>query len=55
MWAFNPTREGNTVVLALRTAQHPAEELLQARAAHIQARWRLPAPQWLRHFKPIAA
>ena len=55
MWAFNPTREGNTVVLALRTAQHPAEELLQARAAHIQVRWRLPAPQWLRHFKPIAA
>ena len=43
VWAFKPTREGNTVVLALCTAQHPTEELLQARAAEIQKRWRLPA------------
>ena len=55
MWAFNPTREGNTVVLAQREASRPAEDSLQARAAQIQARWRLPAPQWLRHVKPIAA
>ena len=55
MWAFNPTREGNTVVLALRTAQHPSEELLQARAAEIQKRWRLPAPQWLRLLRPTAS
>ena len=55
MWAFNPTREGNTVVLAQREASRPAEDSLKARAAQIQARWRLPAPQWLRHFKPIAA
>ena len=55
LWAFHPTREGNTVVLALRTAQHPAEDLLQARAAEIQKRWRLPAPQWLRQFRAIAS
>lgn len=55
MWAFNPTREGNTVVLAQREASRPAQDSLQARAAQIQARWRLPAPQWLRHVKPIAA
>ena len=55
MWAFNPTREGNTVVLAQREVSRPAEDSLQARAAQIQARWRLPAPQWLRHVKPIAA
>ena len=55
MWAFHPTREGNTVVLAQREASRPAQDSLQARAAHIQARWRLPALQWLRHVKPIAA
>jgi spermidine synthase len=55
IWAFNPTREGNTVVLAQREPSRPAEETLQARTAQIQAHWRLPAPQWLRHFKPIAA
>jgi spermidine synthase len=55
LWAFKPTREGNTVVLALCTAQHPTEELLQARAAEIQKRWRLPAPQWLRLLQPTAS
>ena len=39
LWVFKPTKEGNTVVLALRTAQHPTDELLQARAAEIQKRW----------------
>lgn len=55
VWAFKPTREGNTVVLALCTAQHPTEEFLQARAAEIQKRWRLPAPQWLRLLRPTAS
>ena len=55
LWAFSPTREGNTVVLAQREASRPAQDSLQARAAQIQARWRLPAPQWLRQFKPVAA
>ncbi len=54
IWAFKPTREGNTVVLALRTPQIPAEDVLQVRAAEIQKRWRLPAPQWLRLLKPVA-
>jgi len=54
LWAFHPTREGNTVVLAQREAWRPSEDTLQARAMQIQTRWRLPAPQWLRHFKPIA-
>jgi len=55
VWAFKPTREGNTVVLALRNPQHPSDEVLQARATEIQRRWRLPAPQWLRMFKPVLA
>jgi len=55
LWAFKPTREGNTVVLAQRTPQHPTDEVLQARATEIHKRWRLPAPQWLRMFRPVAA
>lgn len=54
IWAFKPTREGNTVVLAQRTVQRPARAVLAERAEIIQTRWGLPAPKWLRGFKPIA-
>ena len=54
LWAFKPTREGNTVVLAQRTPTRPKRAELQARAEAIQARWGLPAPKWLRVFKPVA-
>lgn len=53
VWAFKPTREGNTVVLALRTPQHPTRAALAARAETIQTRWGLPAAKWLRVFKPV--
>lgn len=54
LWAFRPTREGNTVVLAQRTPSRPKRAELQARAEALQARWELPAPKWLRVFKPVA-
>ena len=54
VWAFKPTREGNTVVLALRTPQQPTRMQLLARAEAIQARWVLPAVKWLKLFKPVA-
>ncbi len=54
LWAFKPTREGNTVVLAQRTPTHPKRAELQARAEAIQARWDLPAAKWMRVFKPVA-
>jgi spermidine synthase len=53
VWAFKPTREGNTIVLAQRTPQRPTRAQLVARADDIQARWGLPAPKWLRVFKPV--
>ena len=53
VWAFRPTREGNTVVLALRTPVRPVRGELLARAEEIRARWKLPAPKWLRVFKPV--
>lgn len=53
-WAFKPTREGNTIVLALREPVHPTRAQLAARADDIETRWGLPARKWLRVFKPAA-
>jgi len=53
VWAFKPTREGNTVVLAQRTPRQPTREALAQRAETIQTRWNLPATKWLRVFKPF--
>lgn len=55
VWAFRPTREGNTVVLALRNPQHPERLQLLARAEAVQARWGLPARKWLKVFKALQA
>ncbi|MNV81477.1 spermidine synthase [compost metagenome] len=54
LWAFKPTREGNTVVLAQRTPTRPKRAELVERADVIEARWGLPAAKWLRVFKPVA-
>jgi len=52
VWAFRPTREGNTVVLALREPVFPPRAELLERAQAIESRWGLPAKKWLRVFKP---
>jgi len=52
-WAFRPTREGNTIVLALRTPVHPGRGLLPQRAEAIHSRWGLPARKWLKVFRPV--
>lgn len=54
VWSFKPTREGNTVVLALRTPLKLKRDELLARAEAVQARWPLPATRWVRVFKPVA-
>jgi spermidine synthase len=51
VWAFKPTREGNTVVVALREPQAPARGKLAERADMIESRWGLPARKWLRVFR----
>jgi spermidine synthase len=53
VWAFKPTREGNTVVLAQRNATRPTRAGLAERAETIQTRWNLPAAKWLKVFKPL--
>ncbi len=53
VWAFKPTCEGNTIVLAQRMASAPKREALMARAEVVQAKWGLPATKWLRVFKQL--
>ncbi|MBX3655086.1 MAG: spermidine synthase [Ramlibacter sp.] len=55
VWAFKPTREGNTVVLAQRAPLRPNRTVLAQQAETIQTRWGLPAPKWLRVFKPLTS
>ena len=53
VWAFKPTREGNTIVLAQRVATPLSREALQTRAEDVQTRWGLPANKWLKVFKQV--
>jgi spermidine synthase len=53
LWAFKPTKEGNTIVLALKTPQQPAPEVFAQQAAQVQQRWGLPAAKWLRVLRPV--
>ena len=54
LWTFKPTKEGNTVVLALAQPGPVDTQLLSSRAEAIQARFGLPAPLWLKSLKPWA-
>ncbi|MDP3799714.1 MAG: spermidine synthase [Polaromonas sp.] len=53
VWAFTPTREGNTVVMAQREPTRPDRAELLLQAGVIESRWDLPAKKWLRLFKPV--
>jgi spermidine synthase len=58
VWAFKPTREGNTVVMAFRRAVNTqtiaTREVLAQRAEAIESRWGLPAKKWLKNLKLAA-
>jgi spermidine synthase len=53
LWAFKPTREGNTVVLAQRLASRPQRDALASQAEMVENRFGLPATKWLKVFKPL--
>ena len=53
VWAFSPTKEGNTVVLAQREPTRPERDDLLLKASDIESRWGVPAKKWLRLFKPV--
>ena len=50
-----PTKEGNTVVLAMKQVTLPGGDELARRAENIETRWQLPARKWLRMMRPVAS
>jgi spermidine synthase len=52
-WQLEPTREGNTVVVAGRGVVVPDRDTLEARAATIERSYGLPASRWLRMVRPL--
>jgi len=50
--SLKPTREGNTVVVAMKHVTVPAPAVLARRAENIETRWQLPARKWLRMMRP---
>ena len=51
--AVQPTREGNAIVVALKSGAFPAQTVLAARAQNIETRFHLPARKWLRMIRPL--
>ncbi len=51
--SLRPTREGNTIVVAMRSGEWPSAEVLARRADNIEARTRLPARKWLRMLRAL--
>ncbi|WP_341892463.1 spermidine synthase [Variovorax sp. YR752] len=52
--SLQPTREGNTVVLATKQAELPDRDELAARAQQIDTGYGLPARKWLRMIRPLS-
>ena len=52
LWAFRPTREGNTVVLAQRTPRVLQGAELDLACDQVQARWDLNTTRWAKVFVP---
>ncbi len=53
--SLRPTREGNTIVIALRNGEWPSAQVLALRADNIEAGTRLPARKWLRMLRALPA
>ncbi len=51
---LRPTKEGNTIVVALKEAEVPPRETLAGRAENIETRFALPARKWLRMIRAFS-
>ncbi len=51
--SLRPTREGNTIVIAVKGSPVPGRDELAARAENIETRWALPARKWLRMLRAV--
>lgn len=53
--SLRPTREGNSIVLALKGLEFPDRDVLALRADSIETRFELPARKWLRMIRSLPA
>jgi spermidine synthase len=51
--SLQPTKEGNTIVIAVKNAEVPDRDALAARAQNVETRFKLPAKKWLRMIRPL--
>ncbi|MBC7954246.1 MAG: spermidine synthase, partial [Cytophagales bacterium] len=51
--ALRPTKEGNTIVVAVKNLTFPDRDMLAARAENIETRFALPARKWLRMIRAL--
>ena len=54
VFSMQPTKEGNTTLVAMKGMRLPEREVLVARADNIKALYRLPAPKWVKMIRPFA-
>lgn len=55
LWAFDPTREGNTVVMAFNQEPQMTAVLANARAAELRHRWGLKTGDWVQRLRTWAS
>ena len=53
VWHLRPTKEGNTIVVAVKNLTLPDRAVLAARAENIETRFELPARKWLRMIRAL--
>ena len=53
VWSMQPTKEGNTIVLASKGGEWPEREQLAERAQNVETLYKLPARKWLRMIRPL--
>jgi spermidine synthase len=51
--SLQPTKEGNTVVLAIKNKPFPDPSLLAVRSENIETQFQLPAKKWLRMIREL--
>jgi spermidine synthase len=53
--SLQPTKEGNTIVIAVKNAAIAAADVLAARAQNVESRFELPARKWLKMIRALPA
>ena len=55
VFSLRPTKEGNSIVVAMKRSPWPDRATLAARAADIESRFKLPAKKWLPMIRALEA